>query len=232
MRAQSYLAPTTEPLLIALLERTLISAHLASVLDHPASGLATLISDSRIDDLRLLYTLFGRVEGGHAALQVGTSKWIIEIGAKVNAGLEVVFEKSGEDASAEIGSKDKGKGREEDVNGDATMDTKPKIGTASAAAAAAAPVKESASTARARAALGWVQNVIDLKDKFDAILEKAFSADKAFEKSINDVSYGRVASAGELMQSSSPGLLGLRQPKRQIARIHFTFSRREPQERS
>lgn len=166
------MAPSTEPLLVALLERILIAAHLSAILDHPASGLATLINDSRLSDLRLLYTLFGRVEGGHAALQAGTSKWIVETGAKINAGLEVVIEKSlGDETGA-------GTKAQPDAEGDLPMDAKSKP----------AP-KESASAARTRAALGWVQHVIDLKDKFDTILDKAFSADKAFEKSINDVSY-------------------------------------------
>lgn len=40
---------------------------------------------------------------------------------------------------------------------------------------------------RTKAALAWVQRVLDLKDKFDTLLAKAFGADKAFEKSINDV---------------------------------------------
>jgi cullin 3 len=38
-----------------------------------------------------------------------------------------------------------------------------------------------------KAALGWVQNVLDLKDKFDTILKDAFALDKDFEKTINDV---------------------------------------------
>lgn len=163
---------------MALLEQTLIAAHLSSILDHPASGLATLINDSRISDLRLLYTLFGRVEGGHAALQAGTSKWIVETGAKVNAGLEVVIEKTGDESGARRGDSE----AQQAAGSEVAMqveDSKPST-------KAAAP-KESASAARTRAALGWVQNVIDLKDKFDTILDKAFSADKAFEKSINDV---------------------------------------------
>lgn len=41
---------------------------------------------------------------------------------------------------------------------------------------------------KTKAALGWVQSVLDLKDKFDTILADAFNSDKAFEKSINDVS--------------------------------------------
>lgn len=171
-RAQAYLAPSTETLLIALLERTLISAHLASILDHPASGLSTLIQDSRLEDLRLLYALFGRVSGGHTALQSAVSKWIIEIGGKVNDGLLVVLERGDEEDGAPTDPKGKGKAREDDV------DMKPEIHKKR---------PEAPGNAKTKAALAWVQNVLDLKEKFDTILSKAFSSDKAFEKSINDV---------------------------------------------
>lgn len=172
-RAQAYLAPSTEPLLIALLERTLISAHLASILDHPASGLSTLIQDSRLEDLRLLYGLFGRVSGGHTALQTAVSKWIIEIGGKVNDGLLVVLERGDDEDAVATDPKGKGKAREDDV------DMKPEIHKKR---------PEAPGNAKTKAALAWVQNVLDLKEKFDTILSKAFASDKAFEKSINDVS--------------------------------------------
>ncbi|GAA5852604.1 hypothetical protein JCM8547_002559 [Rhodosporidiobolus lusitaniae] len=161
-RAQSYLAPSTEPLLLSLLDHVLIETHLRSVLDHPSAGLSTLIHDSRIDDLKLLYTLFGRVGKGHAALQAGVSQWIVEIGKQVNEG--VVQLSSAADAE-DADPKGKGKAKEDD---------------GAKKAAAPGPVN-----AKTKAALGWVQNVLDLKDKFDTLLEKAFSSDKEFEKAIN-----------------------------------------------
>lgn len=55
------------------------------------------------------------------------------------------------------------------------------------AAAGAAGAGAGAVGARTKAALAWVQNVLDLKDKFDTLLARAFGSDKAFEKIINDV---------------------------------------------
>lgn len=43
-------------------------------------------------------------------------------------------------------------------------------------------------SAKTKAALAWVQNVLDLKDKFDMLLIEAFETDKSMEKAINDVS--------------------------------------------
>jgi len=53
--------------------------------------------------------------------------------------------------------------------------------------AAAGAAGAGAFGARTKAALAWVQNVLDLKDKFDTLLARAFGSDKAFEKIINDV---------------------------------------------
>jgi cullin 3 len=40
----------------------------------------------------------------------------------------------------------------------------------------------------ATVAIRWVQEVLDLKDKFDEVLEKAFVSDKAFQTTFNGVS--------------------------------------------
>ncbi|CEQ41447.1 SPOSA6832_03156, partial [Sporobolomyces salmonicolor] len=168
-RAQSYLAPSTEPLLLSLLDHILIESHLTSILEHPASGLSTLIHDSRVEDLKLLYTLFGRVGKGHAELQKAVAEWIVKVGRGVNEGVALIPE------SGEGEADPKGKGKEKDgEEGGAAARKK-------GDAAAAGPVN-----AKTKAALGWVQSVLDLKDKFDGLLEKAFSGDKAFEKAIND----------------------------------------------
>lgn len=56
------------------------------------------------------------------------------------------------------------------------------------AAEGAKKVAAEASGEKTRAALAWVQSVLDLKDKFDRMLAEAFNSDKEFEKSINEVS--------------------------------------------
>ncbi|KAK4058456.1 hypothetical protein OIO90_000615 [Microbotryomycetes sp. JL221] len=179
-RAQTYLAPSTEPLLISLLERVLISTHIAAILEHPASGLATLIQDSRLEDLRLLYALFGRVTAGHASLQTSMSRWIVDIGTKINEGLLARPESQDngdqdetQETKPALASKDKGKERATTID----VDGRP---------AARPSPKETSASLRLKAAIGWVQNVLDLKDKFDTILKKSCMSDKAFEKSIND----------------------------------------------
>ncbi|GAA6055941.1 hypothetical protein JCM3770_005606 [Rhodotorula araucariae] len=171
-RAQSYLGPSTEPLLLSLLDHVLIEQHLTAILEHPASGLATLVADSRIDDLRLLYALFGRVGKGHAALQQGIGAWIVRVGKQVNEGVAP--------APAPVGNDDpKGKDKAPGEGGsDAGVDGRKRPAPAGG--------EGGALNARTKAALAWVQHVLDLKDKFDVLLARAFASDKAFEKIIND----------------------------------------------
>ncbi|KDE04922.1 hypothetical protein MVLG_04678 [Microbotryum lychnidis-dioicae p1A1 Lamole] len=163
-RSIAYLGATTEPLLVALLEKTLISNHLASILDHQASGLATLVQDNRIEELKMIYTLFGRVSGGHAALRISISKWIVDIGKQVNNGLKVI--------------PDEPRAQADEMN-EANPNAAKDKAKAKAKEASGAVVN-----AKTKAALGWVQNVLDLKDKFDRILRDAFAGDKVLEKSI------------------------------------------------
>ncbi|GAA5935658.1 cullin family protein [Sporobolomyces koalae] len=161
-RARSYLSSSTEPLLIALLDRVLISAHLTSIINHPSAGLSTLVQDERIDDLRLMYQLFGRVDSGHQELLKGLSEWIVRVGRGIN-----------EEPSTAPEPSDKGKEKEHQQEGEAGPPKKK------------GPT-EAPMNAKTKVAIDWVASVLSLKDKFDRLLAQAFSDDKAFEKTIND----------------------------------------------
>jgi cullin 3 len=164
-RARSYLSSSTEPLLLALLDRVLISSHLVSIITHPSAGLSTLIQDERIEDLRLMYQLFGRVEAGPGELMKGISEWIVKVGKGIN-------EEPSASTAAESSEKGKEKEREPAAGG---MKKK--------------GPSEAAMNPKTKVAIDWVASVLGLKDKFDRLLAEAFSNDKASEKTINDVSF-------------------------------------------
>lgn len=164
-RARSYLSSSTEPLLLALLDRVLIASHLSSIIQHPSAGLSTLIQDERVEDLKLMYQLFGRVELGPAELMKGLSEWIVRVGKSINE----------EPASASSGSNKKGKEKETD-----------EAGPPKKKGPGEAPMNP-----KTKNAIDWVASVLSLKDKFDRLLAQAFSNDKAFEKTINDVRLAR-----------------------------------------
>lgn len=128
----------------------------------PGTGLVTMLNSDRIPDLRRLYTLFQRVPMGVGkdALRFALRSDVEERGKSINEGASEPNEPGpSRDAGMDMEDADdpKGKGK-----------------------AKAAP---NALTS----ALRWVQDVLDLKDKFDKILDQAFVGDKAMQMSINEV---------------------------------------------
>ncbi|WVQ94930.1 hypothetical protein IAU59_002016 [Kwoniella sp. CBS 9459] len=164
-RTVHYLSTNTHPALQEILVANLLTPHLQTVLDMPGSGLTTMLDSDRIPDLRRLYTLFLRVpdDAGKTSLRGGLRTDIEDRGKAVNAG---TVERS-EAGPSTLGQDD----------GDAEEDPKGK-GKAKATASPAANALSSA--------LRWVQDVLDLKDKFDGVLEKAFQGDKQVQVSINE----------------------------------------------
>jgi cullin 3 len=132
----------------------------------PGSGLVTMVDHDRTTDLNLLYTLFSRVpnQAGKEALRNAIHADVEERGKAINDSanqMEPGPSANGDQGTMEVEGDPKGKGK-----------VKP---TTSASAALTS-------------ALRWVQDVLDLKDKYDKILSRAFGDDKTVQTSINHVS--------------------------------------------
>ncbi len=154
-----------------------------------------MLDDDKFGDLQRLYKLFARpgVTEGIDVLKAALKRSILARGTAVNEGIAVgpssgaasTIESTNNDLdmSAPTGvqatpfsAKAKGKGKETyPLIGQSEGAPAPNPGGMSAAAAAAA-------------ALRWVQDVLDLKDKFDRILREGFSDDKGIQTAINEVS--------------------------------------------
>jgi cullin 3 len=128
----------------------------------PGSGLVAMLDADRIPDLRRLYTLFCKVpeEKGKTAFRIALRADIEDRGKTVN-----------DAAVAEPESGPSNAGQQEDAD-DPKGKGKAKATTASGALSSA---------------LRWVQDVLDLKDKFDRTLNDAFAADNTVQMSINEV---------------------------------------------
>lgn len=68
-----YLDFSTRKPLIAIVEQQLIANHSTALL---SKGVEQLLSENRIEDLRLLYDLFGRVKNGHQELRTFVINYI------------------------------------------------------------------------------------------------------------------------------------------------------------
>lgn len=107
-----------------------------------------------------------------------------------------------------------------------TSDTgsKPKKPTLSGAAAVAA-------------ALRWVQEVVDLKDKFDRVLKEAFEENKGLQMAMNEVGPAacKLMIRIEWLTNTHVGYAGIsnvHQPEPTVSRVHLAIHRRKPQERA
>ena len=148
--AKRYLNPKITPLLKEILEDTLLTPHLATVIYMPNSGMDSMIDTNNIQSLTLMYKLFKRVATGIPSIREAYKESIILRGRKINLNgeLDVVEDPVG----GEGGSKGKGKAR-----------------------------PRATGTQTLQQALKWVQDVLDLNDKFYRVWSEAFNSDQGLE---------------------------------------------------
>jgi cullin 3 len=163
-RTAHYLSTLTHTELQELLVRELLTPHLDAILHMAGSGLVNMVDHDRMSDLARMYSLFLRVpdEVGKDRLRFVLRADVEDRGKAIN------------DSANEPEAGPSAVGGEVDMEGDVKGKGKGKPTTTTSAALSAA--------------LRWVQDVLDLKDKFDKILDQAFGGDKAVQTSINLVS--------------------------------------------
>ncbi|EIW57578.1 Cullin-domain-containing protein [Trametes versicolor FP-101664 SS1] len=153
---------TTLPLQ-RILEKNLVSPHLWTVVNMPNSGLDAMIDSDRLDDLARLYRLFTRVTAGLPCLRKSLRETVIRRGKEINDASTGPSgdgaESQEEEAAAEPSAKAKGKAKARPPN----------------------PASQTLALA-----LKWVQDVLDLKDKFDTMWSKAFQSDRDLESGLNE----------------------------------------------
>ncbi|TFY63803.1 hypothetical protein EVJ58_g3035 [Rhodofomes roseus] len=159
-RAHHFLSSQTSLPLRRILEEKLISPHLSTIISMPNSGLDVMIDLDKIDDLARLYRLFVMVPAGIPTLRKALRETIIRRGRDINsASLSLEGEEAQEDEDVEKSSKAKGKGKARAGNAGSQV---------------------------LSLALKWVQDVLDMKDKFDKTWSGAFQSDRDVESSTNE----------------------------------------------
>lgn len=156
-RTHHYLSSQTYGILRKILEDHLLTAHLTTILSMPNSGLDVMIDTDKKEDLSRLYRLFVMVPNGLATIRRALRDSIVRRGKE----LAVVNTTTGDDGAGDDDSEDvKGKGKVKATNAGAQT---------------------------LQLALKWVQDVLDLKDKFDTLWTQAFRSDRDIETGINEV---------------------------------------------
>lgn len=163
-RTHHILSTLTSLPLQRILEQHLVSDHLVTVVNMSNSGLDAMIDSDRLDDLARMYRLFTKVSAGLPCLRKALREKIIRRGKEINDADGTAGGNggdSGDEDAAEPSAKTKGKAK--------------------------ARPPANAAAQNLALALRWVQDVLDLKDKFDKIWSKAFNSDRDLESSLNEV---------------------------------------------
>ncbi|GLB40454.1 putative cullin-domain-containing protein [Lyophyllum shimeji] len=159
-RTHHYLARQTAAPLRQILKDNLLTAHLATVISLPNSGLDNMVDTDKTDSLARLYRLFIMVPTGLPTLKRSLKESVARRGRQINRASS-----GAEGVDAEI-----------DVVGD-EGDRKGK--------GKARPVANAAAQ-RLALALKWVEDVLELRDKFVAVWQSAFDKDREVESALNE----------------------------------------------
>ncbi|KAL3419288.1 scf ubiquitin ligase subunit [Phlyctema vagabunda] len=165
-RCQTTVSILTEAKIAKVVEEEMITARLDDFLKMEGSGLKSMIENDRYDDLKVLYELITKVDPSKGPLKSALQVRVVDLGREINKTIA-------ETDFATISAKD-------DAASEST--TKSKIQNLNAVAQATA------------AAIKWVDEVLQLKDKFDKMWERCFDEDliiqtaltKSFSDFIND----------------------------------------------
>lgn len=158
-RCESTVSRLSTPEIIRVVEDELITRHLDKFLALEATGLRAMIDNDRLEDLTILYRLISRVEGGREKLQKIISMRIVELGTEI----EKALSEANISAVTQRGTADG-----EEAQAESSEKAKPLTG----------PARQTA------AAVKWVNDVLQLKDKFDVFLKECFSNDALLESSV------------------------------------------------
>ncbi|EGO24838.1 hypothetical protein SERLADRAFT_449585 [Serpula lacrymans var. lacrymans S7.9] len=162
-RTNHYLYSQTANPLRAILENHLLTPNLLTIINMPNSGMDIMIDLDKLQDLNRLYRLFIMVPTGLPTLRKALKDSIAQRGRVINqASLSADGDQdSGDGGATEPGDSAKGKGK----------------------AKARAPGIGSQTLTLA---LKWVQDVLDLKDKFDHVWKQALRSDRDIDSSMNE----------------------------------------------
>ncbi|KAF8896373.1 Cullin, partial [Infundibulicybe gibba] len=156
-RTHYYLSRQTAPLLRQILQEHLLTPHLSDVMEFPNSGLDVMIDLDKTEDLSRLYRLSAMVPIGLPCLNRSMKASISRRGKEINRLSQGV---DGElDPATTNDTSSKGKAKARAING---------------------------ATQTLTFALKWVQDVLDLKDKFDYAWINCFKKDRELESGINE----------------------------------------------
>ena len=164
-RCRSTLSPLTLSKIRAVVETHLVKNHLREVIALEGSGVRYMLDNDRLGDLEMIYDLSARVDPKKVELSKAVSGRIVDLGTEVNNSCRATLQPPSR-PSAPDGEKPDSEEKADDKSTEK-------------------PINQ-----QTQAAIKWVDEVLQLKHKFDTVLEIAFQADQglqtAFSRSFTD----------------------------------------------
>lgn len=154
-RCRSTLSKLTTDKVQKVVETELIQANIGEVIRMENSGVKYMLDNDRLSELELVYDLISRVDPKKEELKKAVQKRIIELGTDINNAVS----KPAQEAQS----------KESKPEGD-----KPKNSEAKAAA-------EKPVNLRTAAAVQWVDEVLQLKSRYDKVLDQSFQKDQGLQ---------------------------------------------------
>ena len=156
-RCRSTLSPLTAPKIKAVIEDELVRKHIREVIELEGSGVKYMLDNDRLGELEMVYELSSRVDPKKEELKKALQKRVVELGAEINvAAIASSQPQAGNPTKAESGKQD-GDGK---------------------------PPAEKPVNQQTVAAIKWVDDVLQLKDKYDEIWRRAFSSDQGLQTAL------------------------------------------------
>ncbi|EED22069.1 SCF ubiquitin ligase subunit CulC, putative [Talaromyces stipitatus ATCC 10500] len=159
-RCHATLSPYSEQKVKGVIDEHLISKNITDVINLEGSGVRYMLDHDRVQDLANVYELNARIDAKKSALTKSIQIRIVQLGNEINAAAKA-------SATAPAPSKSTY------ADGEKKSGEKEKP--------AAPPVNQ-----QTAAAIKWVDDILSLKKKFDAIWERAFSSDQGMQTSFTN----------------------------------------------
>ncbi|EEP76225.1 conserved hypothetical protein [Uncinocarpus reesii 1704] len=153
-RCHHTLSAVTEPKIMSVIDQSLIQQNIAEVINMEGSGVKEMLDNDRFTDLTVVYELVSRIDPQKTVLTRAVQARIVELGSQVNTAAKE-FLQAPQPAVNQDQTKPNGSKAPEESKSPANMQT--------------------------AAAIKWVDDVLQLKKRFDHIWETAFMKDQGMQ---------------------------------------------------
>ena len=155
-RCRSTLSAMTSPKVKVVVDEELIKTNIGVVINMP-SGVKYMLDNDRLSELQLVYELISRVDPKKEELKKAVQKRIVDLGTEINLSAINPSQEPATKSTNPDSDKQDGEGK--------------------------APVDKAVNVQTA-AAIKWVDDVLQLKAKYDKFLADAFAADQGLQTAL------------------------------------------------